>query len=176
MARPITREERQLLMDNPELVMFMPRRQGLGSVVFLLVIPVTAMAVLAGLLFDTGAVYILVESAPVLSTLTFVAVCVPAPWVCLRVKTWYDEACGWRRELQGLLGKDGLAVEVVRITVVVPQRAEVYADGDDGPFVFGIASTRNAFVPEVGMKLALVCAGERDLAVRPDPRASSFVS
>ena len=94
MARPITREERQLLMDNPELVMFMPRRQGLGSVVFLLVIPVTTMVLLAGALFITGAVYTLVESAPVLSTLVFVAVCVLAPWVCLRAKTWYDEAYG----------------------------------------------------------------------------------
>ena len=72
--------------------------------------------------------------------------------------------------------QERLTVEVVRITGVEPQRAEVYAEGDDGPFVFGIASTRNTFVPEVGMKLALVRAEERDLAVRPDPRTSSIVS
>ena len=175
MARPITQEERRLLTEHPELVMFMPRRQGLSPVTFLLVIPATTMVVLAEALFLTGAVHTLVATAPEFSALAFVAVCALMPWVCLRAKTWYDEAYGWRRELRALLRQEGLSVEGVRITGVVPQRAEVYAEGDDGPFMFGIASVRNAFVPQVGSSLALVRTGERDLAVRPDPRTSTFM-
>lgn len=175
MRRPITQEERQTLMDHPELVMFMPRRRGLKPVVFLLVIPVATMVVLAAVLWLTGVLPVMVETAPVLSCLAYVGVCVLMPFACLRAKTWYDEAYGCDRELRALLGKERLTVEVVRITGVEPRRAEVYAEGDDGPFVFGIASTRNAFLPQEGTKLALIRAGGVDLAVRPDPRTSSLV-
>ena len=175
MARPITQEERQVLMDNTELVMFMPRRRGIEPVVLLFVIPVTTMVVLAGALYAAGVVGTLVETAPVLSCLAYVAVCSLMPFACLRVKTWYDEAYGCDRELRDLLGQEGLVVEVIRITGAVPQRGEVYAEGDDGPFLFGIASTCNTFLPEKGTKIALIRTGEVDLAVRPDPRTSSLL-
>ena len=174
--RPITQEERQILMDNPELVMFMPRHRGLEPVVFLLVIPVVTMVVLAAALYLTGLLFVVVEAAPVLSCLTYVAISTLMPWVCLRVKTWYDEAYGCDRELRRLLRQEGLVVEVVRITGFVPQQAEVYAEGDNGPFMFGIASTRNTFAPEVGTKIALIHTSSNALAVRPDPRTSSFTS
>lgn len=175
MARPITQGERQTLMEHPELVMFMPRSGGLQPTVFLLVIPVTTMVLLAGVLYLTGALFSLVETAPVLSALAYVAFCVLMPWVCLYVKGRYDEAYGFDRELRELLRREGLTVEVVHVTGVEPQRAEVYAEGDDGPFMFGIASTRNTFVPQEGAKLALVRTGERDLAVRPDPRTKPLM-
>lgn len=174
-ARPITQDERQTLMDNPELVMFMPRHRGLSPVTFLLVIPAATMAILAGTLLLTGTLFTLAEAAPVPSCIAFVALCVLAPWVCLRIKMWYDEAYGCDRELRTLLRADDLVVEVVRIAGVALQRAEVYAEGDDGPFMFGIASTRNTFVPQEGTRLALIRTGEVYLAVRPDPRTSSFV-
>ena len=175
MARPITQAERQLLMDNPELVMFMPRHRGIQPVVFLLVIPVVTMVVLAGALYLTGTLFAVVEAAPVLSCLAYVAICSLMPFACLRVKTWYDKAYGCDRELRGLLRKEGLMVEVIRITGAALQRGEVYAEGDDGPFLFGIASTRNAFLPEEGTRIALIRTGEIDLAVRPNPRTSSLL-
>ncbi len=175
MGRPITQEERQVLMDNTELVMFMPRHRGLEPVVFLLVIPVTTMVVLAGALYLTGTLFTVVEAAPTLSCLAYVAISTLMPWVCLRIKTWYDEAYGCDRELRALLRKEGLTVEVVRITGYVPERAEVYAEGDDGPFMFGIASTYNTFTPQKGTRVALIHTGERGLAVRPDPKTGSLV-
>ena len=175
MARPLTDEERQILRDNPELVMFMPTRRGLEPIVFLLVIPVVTMLLLSGALYASGLLFRLVDAAPALSSLVFVALCVAMPFVCLRAKTWYDEAYGCDRELRALLGRADVTVQVIRITGVVPQRAEVYAEADDGPFLFGIASTRNTFVPEVGERTALVSAGGRDLVVRPDPRTQSLL-
>gem|GEM_PF-6789882 len=176
MARPLTENERQVLMDNPHLVMFTPRHQGIGPVVFLLVIPVTTMVLLGGLLFLTGAANAMVNTAPVISTLAFVAICSLMPFVCLRIKTWYDDAYGCDRELRGLLKQRDLTVQVARITGVVPQRAEVYAETDDGPFMFGIASTRNTFLPETDTKVAIIDAGEVSLAVRPDPKTQSLLS
>ena len=176
MARPITQEERRTLMEHPELVMFKPRHTELEPVVFLLVIPVATMVVLAGALYLTGTLFAVVEAAPMLSCLAYVAISCLTPWICLHAKTWYDEKYGCDRELRRLLRKEGLTVEVVRITGVVPMRAEVYALGDDGPFMFGIASTRNTFVPEEVTWLALVLTGEVGLAVRPDPRTSSFTN
>lgn len=174
MARPITQEERQTLMEHPELVMFKPRHRGLKPVVFLLVIPVIAMVVLAAAIYFSETLFALVEAAPTLSCLTYVAMCTLTPWACLYVKNRYDEAYGCDRELRHLLRKEDLVVEVVRIRGIVPQRAEVYAEGDDGPFMFGIASTRNTFVPQVGSMIALLFTGEIGLAVRPDPKTVSF--
>ena len=174
MKRLLTQEERRVLMQNPELVMFKPRHTGLDPVVFLLVIPVATMALLAGALYATGLLFILVEAAPMLSCLAYVTICVAMPFACLHAKTWYDEKYGCDRELRRLLRKEDLTVEVVRITGVEPTRAEVYAEAGDGPFVFGIASTRNTFVPEVGTRIALIDAGALGLAVRPDPRTSSL--
>ncbi len=177
MTRPITDAERQLLLDNPELVMFTPRHQGLEPVMFLLFVPVASMVVLGGVLYFTGALFTLVNTAPVASCLAYVAICgALMPFACLRAKTWYDEAYGCNRELRGYLRHENLTVEVVRIAGVVPERAEVYAEGDEGPFMFGIAGTRNTFVPEVGTKVALLSTGEIGLAVRPDPRTQSFLS
>jgi len=173
-ARPITQEEREILIENPELVMFKPQHAGLEPVVFLLVIPVTTMVVLAGAIWFCKPLLALVEAAPTLTCLAYVAISALMPWPFLYAKRRYDEAYGFDRELRRLLGKEGLTVEVVRITGVVPMRAEVYAVGDDGPFMFGIASTRNTFVPEEGTRIALVLAGEVGLAVRPDPKTSSF--
>lgn len=175
MARPITQEERQILMDNPELVMYTPQHAGLKPVVFLLVIPVATMILLAAAIFLWDPLLAWVESAPTLSCLTYVAVCALSPWPCLYAKRGYDEAYGFDRELRGLLNEEGLSVEVVRITDVVLQRAEVYAEGDDGPFMFGIAFVRNAFVPEEGSLIAILHAGKVGLAVRPDPRTGSFI-
>ena len=69
MARPITQEEREILMENPELVMFMPQHAGLRPVVFLLVIPVTTMVVLAGAIWFWKPLFALVEAAPTLTCL-----------------------------------------------------------------------------------------------------------
>lgn len=177
MTRPITEAERQLLLDNPELVMFTPRHQGLEPIVFLLFVPVASMVALAGVLYLTGTLFTLVNTAPVASCLAYVAICgALMPFACLRAKTWYDEAYGCDRELRGYLTHEGLTVEVVRITNVVLERAEVYAEGDQGPFMFGIAGTRNTFVPEVGAKVALLSTGETGLAVKSDPRTQSFLS
>lgn len=175
MARPITQEERQILLESPELVMFTPQHAGLKPVVFLLVIPVTTMILLAAAILLWDPLLAWVESAPTLSCLTYVALCTLVPWICLFLKRKYDEAYGINRELRGLLNREDLTVEVVRIVSVVLQRAEVYAEGDDGPFVFGIAFVRNPFVPEEGSSLALLHAGKVCLAVRPDPRTRSFV-
>jgi hypothetical protein len=174
-ARPITQEERQTLLENPELVMFTPQHAGLKPVVFLLVIPVTTMILLAAAILLWDPLLAWVESAPTLSCLTYVAICALIPWPFLFAKRRYDEAYGINRELRGLLNREDLTVEVVRIVGVVLQRAEVYAEGDDGPFMFGIAFVRNPFVPEEGSSLALLHAGKVCLAVRPDPRTSSFV-
>lgn len=175
MARPITDAERQVLMDHPELVMFKPRRLGLEPVVFLLVIPVVTMALLAGVLFLTGAVFYLVDTAPVISTLVFVAVCSLMPFVCLRIKNWYDEAYGIDRELRALLREERLVVQVVRITGFVPQQAELYAETDEGPLMFGVASTVHTFVPEVGERMAVLYTDEVALGVRPDPLTQSLL-
>jgi hypothetical protein len=174
-ARPITKEERQTLLENPELVMFTPQHAGLKPVVFLLVIPVATMILLAAAIFLWDSLLAWVESAPTLSCLAYVAVCAFSPWPCLYAKRRYDEAYGFDRELRDLLQQEDLTVEVVRITGVVLQRAEVYAVGDDGPFMFGIAFTRNPFIPENGSRTAILHAGKVGLAVRPDPRTSSFV-
>jgi hypothetical protein len=174
-ARPITQEERGILLENPELVMFTPQHAGLKPVVFLLVIPVTTMVVLAGAILFWKPLLALVEAAPTLTCLAYVAICAFSPWPCLYAKRRYDEAYGFDRELRGLLQQEDLTVEVVRITGVVLQRAEVYAEGDDGPFMFGIGFTHNAFVPEEGSLMAILHAGKVGLAVRPDPRTSSFV-
>lgn len=175
MARPLTDEERQVLMDNPELVMFMPRRRGFEPVVFLLVIPVTTMVVLGGALFLTGVASALVNTAPVLSTLVFVAICSLMPFACLRAKVWYDEAYGNDRELRELLRRKDLTVHVVRITGVVPQQAEVYVEGEDGSFMFGIASTCHTFLPQEGGQVALIYGENVGMAVRPDPRTQSLL-
>ena len=177
MRRPITEQERQVLLDNPELVMFMPRHQGLEPVVFLLVIPVISMVVLAAALYLSGALFTLVEAAPVASCLAYVAICgVIAPLGCHYAKTWYDEAYGCDRELRGYLEQKGLTVEAVRITGFEPQRAEVYAEREEGPFMFGVAGTRNTFAPEVGSRIALLYTDEIGLAVRPDQRTQSLLS
>lgn len=176
MTRPLTEDERQVLMDNPELVMFMPRHRGMHPTVFLLVIPVAALVVVAGVVYLAGLAEVLVESHPVLSCIAYVGLCgVIAPFGCLRLKWWYDDAYGCDRELRRLLARD-LEVERVHITGVVPQRAEVYAESDDGPFMFGIASTRNAFVPEEGTDVAILLADDVAMVVRPDPRLSSLLS
>lgn len=175
MARPITQEERGILLENPELVMFTPQHAGLKPVVFLLVIPVTTMVVLAGAILFWKPLLALVEAAPTLTCLAYVAICAFSPWPCLYAKRRYDEAYGFDRELRGLLQQEDLTVEVVRITGVVLQRAEVYAEGDDGPFMFGIAFTRNPFIPEDGSRMAIIHTGEIGLAVRPDPKTSSLI-
>ncbi|MBR3384561.1 MAG: hypothetical protein IKG69_05060 [Atopobiaceae bacterium] len=175
MTRPLTEEERQVLMANPELVMFKPRHTGMHPTVFLLVIPVTTMVVVAAIVYFAGLVDTLVEQSPVISCLLYVGLCaVVVPWSCLRLKWWYDDAYGCDRELRRYLAGD-VAVERVRITGFVPQRAEVYAEGDDGPFMFGIASTRNAFAPEEGTDVALLHAAGASMAVRPDPRTQSLL-
>ena len=176
MRRPVTDAERQTLMANPELVMFAPQHQGIHPTVFLLVIPVITMVILGALLWFTDMGRTLIDSAPMASCFVFIAVCVLVPWICLRIKWWYDDAYGCDRELRGYLRHENLTVEVVRIAGVVPERAEVYAEGDEGPFMFGIAGTRNTFVPEVCTKVALLSTGEIGLAVRPDPRTQSFLS
>ena len=176
MARPLTNAERQLLMESPDLVMFTPRRRGLKPVVFLLVIPVATAAVLASVLYLTGLLSVAVETAPVLSSLVFVAACVLMPFACLRAKTWYDNAYGCDRELRGYLAREDLVVEVARITGSVVQRAEVYAETEDGPFLFGIAGTLNTFVPKAGDKVALLKAQDIALAVRSDPKTSSLLA
>ena len=175
MARPITREERRILLAHPELVMFKPQHTGIRPVVFLLVIPATTMILLAGAILLLPPVLALVEAAPTLSCLAYVAVSALMPWPCLFLKRRYDEAYGIDRELRGLLSRENLTVEVVRITGIVPHRAEVYAEGDDGPFMFGIGSTCNTFQPEEGTKIALVHAGDIGLAVKPDARTSSLI-
>lgn len=175
MARPLTDEERQVLIENPELVMFMPQHQGIEPVVFLLVIPVTTMVLLAGVLYLSGALIPIVEAAPVLSALAYVAISVAMPFACLWAKTRYDDAYGCDRELRALLRKNDLTVKVVRITGVEPTRAEVYAEGDDGPLMFGTASTRNTFMPQVGEKVALLFGDNVGLAVRPDPKTQSLL-
>lgn len=175
MARPITQEERRILMDNPELVMYTPQHAGLKPVVFLLVIPVATMILLAVAIFLWDPLLAWVESAPTLSCLTYVAICALMPWPFLWAKRRYDEAYGFDRELRDLLQQEDLTVEVVRITGVVLQRAEVYAVGDDGPFMFGIAFTRNPFIPEDGSRMAIIHTGEIGLAVRPDPKTSSLI-
>lgn len=174
MARPITQEEREILLENPELVMFTPQHAGLKPVVFLLVIPVTTMVLLAAAILLWNPLLAWVESAPTLSCLAYVAICALMPWPFLFAKRRYDEAYGYDRELRSLLQREGLTVEVVRIVGVVLQRAEVYAEGDDGPFMFGIAFVRNPFVPEEGTLMAILHAGKVGLAVRPDPRTASF--
>ncbi|MBQ3267742.1 MAG: hypothetical protein IJH08_07485, partial [Atopobiaceae bacterium] len=65
MTRPLTEEERQVLMANPELVMFKPRHTGMHPTVFLLVIPVTTMVVVAAIVYFAGLVDTLVEQSPV---------------------------------------------------------------------------------------------------------------
>ena len=176
MRRAVTDEERQVLMDNPELVMFMPQHQGLNPTVFLLVIPVTTMVVVAALLYFTGALSAVVETSPIVSCLAYVIVCaVIVPWSCLRFKWWYDDTYGCDRELRKLLAREELVVERVHVTGVVPQQAEVYIETDDGPSMFGIASTRNYFVPEAGNDIALLHTAEASMAVRPDPITESLL-
>ena len=175
MTRPLTEEERRVLMAHPELVMFKPRHTGMHPTVFLLVIPVTTMVVVAAIVYFAGLVDTLVERSPVVSCLAYVGLCaVVVPWSCLRLKWWYDDAYGCDRELRRYLAGD-VAVERVRITGFVPQRAEVYAEGDDGPFMFGTASTRNTFVPEKDTDMALLHAAGASMAVRPDPRTRSLL-
>ena len=166
MARPITREERRILLAHPELVMFKPQHTGIRPVVFLLVIPATTMILLAVAILLWKPLLALVEAAPTLSCLAYVAVSALMPWPCLFLKRRYDEAYGIDRELRGLLSRENLTVEVVRITGIVPHRAEVYAEGDDGPFMFGIASTCNTFQPEEGTKIALVHAARTSSLIR----------
>jgi hypothetical protein len=119
-------------MENPGLVMFAQRHAGLSPVVFLLVISVVAMILLAEAIFLWDPLLAWVESAPTLSCLTYIAVCAFSPWPCLYVKRRYDEAYGYDRELRRLLGREGLTVEVVRVTGLPPQRAEVYVEGATG--------------------------------------------
>lgn len=176
MTRPVTQQERQLLSDNPELVMFMPRHQGLEPIVFLLVVPVISMVVLGGGLYLTGMLFTLVEAAPIALCLVYVAICaVLMPLACLRIKMWYDETRGCDRELRSYLRREDLVVEAVRITGFEPQRAELYADTKTGPLMIGIAGTRNTFVPEPGTRIALLYTGEIGLAVQPDPRTASLL-
>ena len=174
MKRPVTEEERQVLMANPELIMFAPRQQGIHPTVFLLVIPVTTMVILAAVLWFTGAANVLVNTAPVASTLAFVAICVATPWACLYIKRQYDEAYGCDRELRRLLSRD-LMVEVVHITGSVLQRAEVYAEVDGQQFIIGIASTKNTFVPDTGSNVAILYADDATLCVKPDPKTQSLL-
>lgn len=175
MARRLTDEERRVLTANPELVMFMPRRAGMHPTMFLLVIPITTMVVTAGVVYRAGLIDVLVERAPVLSCLAYVMLCaVIAPWSCLHLKWWYDGAYGNDRELRRRLAED-VTVERVHITGFEPQRAEVYAEGDNGPFMFGIASTIHTFVPEEGTDVAILHAPDASMAVRPDPRTRSLL-
>jgi len=174
MRRPVTEAERQTLMANPELVMFAPQHQGIHPTVFLLVIPVITMVILGALLWFTDMGRTLIDSAPMASCFVFIAVCVLVPWICLRIKWWYDDAYGCDRELRRLLTR-GLMVERVHITGVVPQRAEVYAEADGEQFLIGIASTRNTFVPDVGEDVAILYADDASMLVRPDPRTLSLL-
>lgn len=176
MKRPVTDEERAVLMAHPELVMFMPQHTGMHPTVFLLVIPVLSMVVVALAFYLTGAYRTVVETAPILSCLAYVVVCaVIVPWSCLHLKWWYDDAYGCDRELRKLLARKDLEVERVRITGVVVQRAEVYIETDDGPSMFGIASTRNRFVPEEGTDVAVLHTAVASMVVRPDPKTQSLL-
>lgn len=174
MRRTVTEEERQTLMANPELVMFAPRHLGIHPTVFLLVIPVTMMAILGALLWFTGTGLALINAAPTASCLIYVAICTATPWACLFIKRWYDDAYGCDRELRRLLKRD-LEVERVHITGSVPQRAEVYAEVDGKQYLLGIASTRNTFLPEVGTDVAILYAGDETMCVHPDPRVQSLL-
>lgn len=171
----MTDAERQVLMDNPELVMFAPQHQGIHPTVFLLVIPVITMVILGALLWFTGTGKAFIDAAPIASCLAYVAVCTLTPWICLHIKRRYDDAYGCDRELRRLLSRD-LVVERVHITGVVPQRAEVYAEADGEPCLIGIASTRNTFVPDVGTDVAVLYAGDASMLVRPDPRTLSLLT
>ena len=174
MRRAVTEEERQVLMANPELVMFMPRHQGMHPTVFLLVIPVIAMVILGAILWLTGAGKALIDTFPMGTAFAYVAICTATPWVCLYIKRRYDDAYGCDRELRRLLARE-LEVGRVRITGVVPQRAEIYAVAGGEQFIIGIASTRNTFVPDVGTDIAILYAGETAMGVRPDPRTKSLL-
>lgn len=175
MKRPVTEEERQVLMANPELIMFAPQHQGIHPTVFLLVIPVTTMVILAAVLWFTGMADVLVNTATVASTLAYVALCAATPWACLYVKRRYDEAYGCNRELRQLLSRD-LMVEVVHITGSAPQRAEVYAEVDGQRLLIGIAFTKNTFVPDTGSNVAILYANNATLCVRPDPKTQSLLT
>ena len=175
MKRPVTEEERQVLMANPELIMFAPQHQGIHPTVFLLVIPVTTMVILAAVLWFSGAANVLVDAAPVASALAYAALCVATPWVCLYAKRRYDEVYGCDRELQRLLSHD-LLVESVHITGSVPQRAEVYAEVDGQRLLIGIASTKNTFVPDAGSDVAILYARDATLCVRPDPKTQTLLT
>lgn len=162
-------------MDNPELVMFAPRHAGLGPVTFLIVIPITSMIVVARAIWSWKPLFAMVKAAPRLSCLAYVVVCSLMPWFCLYVKRRYDRAYGYDRELRSLLSKEDLTVETVRITGVVPQQAEAYAEGDDGPRTISFAHMRNGFVPEEGSRLAIIHTGDTCLIVRSDPKTSSLI-
>ncbi len=174
MRRPVTDAERETLMANPELVMFAPQHLGIHPTVFLLVIPVITMVILGALLWFTDTGRALVDAAPTVSCLAFVAISTLTPWPCLHIKRKYDDAYGCDRELRRLLARD-LVVERVHITDVLPQKAEVYAESDGGRYLIGIASTRNTFVPDVGDDVAVLFAGDASMLVRPDPRTLSLL-
>ena len=175
MRRPLTETERQTLLANPELVMFVPQHRGITPVTFLLVVPVITGITLVGLFLAFGLFSDFVEAAPVASSLTFIAVCVISSFVFMFLKDWYDQAFGFNRELRQLLA-GSVAVEKARVTGFLPQKAEIYLEADGKPSAYCVFSAIHVFLPEQGTEIALLYSNNTCLVVQPSPQTQSLLA
>ena len=181
MARKLTQEERKILLDNPELVMFNPyrafktHRLSLGRA---LVFPVItgALFLLWGILCPAW-----INEHPNLfagigvAALIIASGAMPVLYLVFDDRTFKkasDEH--YAKQLRLLLPED-LEYRIVHIQWVIPEKAEGSWMIDGKEEMFGFASYVNHFAIEPDTDLAIVTDGKKFWAfVKRDPKTESI--
>ena len=181
MARKLTQEERKILLDNPELVMFDPyraiktHRLSLGRA---LVLPLItgALFLLLGILCPAW-----ISGHPTLFAGIGVAALIIASGVIPVLYLFFDDRTfkragdeNYAKQLRLLLPED-LECRTAHIQWVIAEKAEGGWMIDGKEEMFGFASYVNHFAIEPNTDLAIVTDGKKFWAfVKRDPKTESI--
>ena len=180
MKRKVTSEERRILLDNPELVMFNPHkgfkvhRASIGQA---LIIP----AIVGVLMFLWGFLCKdFVNSHPIFFSTVFcvslIAACVflPVLYLTLENRTYkIAKETHYAKYLKQLMPMD-LNLFVVRVQSVVYEKAEGSWILDGKEEMFGYSGFENYFRIEPGMDLAVIYGEDFFAYVKRDSRTESL--
>ena len=176
MKRKVTAEERRILLDNPELVMFSPKNISYGLAWIKLLTPsfiVMALWVLIILFFPdlTNSHPVLFPVLGVISILA-AAASVPVYWY-LGLDTKRNTKIHYLKDLKKALPKD-LMCNIATVNWVVYQKAECGLLIDGKEEYSGYFGCVNCFKLVPKTKVAIVYGKDFFAFIKKDPRTESF--
>lgn len=181
MERKITPEERNILLDNPDLVMFDPcsafrtHRLSLGRAVVLPLITLLAVSLWGILCPEFINAHPKLFAGAGCAALIISSGAVPVLYLILDNRTFRKAKTQcYARQLRALLPQEAQC-GIAHVEWVIPEKAEGGWNRDGKEEMFGFCSYCNSFRIEPDTDLAVITGGRNFLAfIKRDPKTECF--